>query len=191
MSRARQNSHVHVIADNVDQAVEDLAWDWSRERRQTWAIDTGTPVTDQRHPLDIEAEKQAPSTLRATLGRARLKEERAAVAAAIPERPDPQARRWLANLDRHIDALDRGLEPYSCALNGRRSLRPAAWSHPRRSAAWDQSSNPKLWAFSDESDRAAVMIAGVVLVPPRQVDAARAALGGQLLVEIAPGGVLP
>ena len=43
MSRARASAQVHVVADNIGQAVEDLDWDWSRERRQFWAIDTGTP----------------------------------------------------------------------------------------------------------------------------------------------------
>jgi UvrD-like helicase C-terminal domain len=54
MSRAKASSHVHVVADNVAQAVEDLNWDWSRERRQFWAIDTGTPeVPVKRHPLEL------------------------------------------------------------------------------------------------------------------------------------------
>ncbi len=44
MSRARHTAHVHAVADNVYQAVEDLTWDWSREKRQAWAIDTGTPA---------------------------------------------------------------------------------------------------------------------------------------------------
>ena len=62
MSRARQTAHVHAVADNVYQAVEDLTWDWSREKRQAWAIDTGTPETQGRHPLEIEADKQAPGS---------------------------------------------------------------------------------------------------------------------------------
>jgi conjugative relaxase-like TrwC/TraI family protein len=111
MSRARHSSQVHVVADNVDQAVEDLTWDWSRERRQTWAIDTGTPIRDGQHPLLIEIDKRAPADLRATLGRARLKAERAALATAVPDNPDPHSRRQLANLDHHIQTLDRRLDP--------------------------------------------------------------------------------
>ncbi|MGH9286172.1 MAG: ATP-dependent DNA helicase, partial [Acidimicrobiales bacterium] len=52
MSRARGTSHAYVVADDVDSAVEDLARDWSCERRQLWAIDSGTPATS---PLDVEA----------------------------------------------------------------------------------------------------------------------------------------
>ncbi len=110
MSRARQTAHIHVVADNTYQAVEDLTWDWSRERRQAWAIDTGTPETQGRHALEIEADKQAPGKLRAVLSRARLKAERAALAAAAPDRPDPALRRQVAGLDRHIQLLDQRLE---------------------------------------------------------------------------------
>ena len=46
MSRARQQATVHVVADDVDQAVEDLQRDWAHERRPRWAIDTGTPETN-------------------------------------------------------------------------------------------------------------------------------------------------
>ena len=93
MSRARQTAHVHVVADNIYQAVEDLTWDWSRERRQAWAIDTGTPETQGRHPLEIEADKQAPGKLRAVLSRARLKAERAALSSRStrPARPGSPA----------------------------------------------------------------------------------------------------
>ena len=62
MSRASHTAHVHAVADNVYQAVEDLIWDWSREKRQAWAIDTGTPETQGRHPLEVEADKQAPGS---------------------------------------------------------------------------------------------------------------------------------
>jgi hypothetical protein len=111
MSRARQASHVHAIADNVHQAVEDLTWDWSREKRQAWAIDTGTPQHAGRHPVEIEADKQAPAKLRAVLSRARLKAERAAVAATAPGQADPAFRRQVAGLDRHIQLLDQRLDP--------------------------------------------------------------------------------
>jgi conjugative relaxase-like TrwC/TraI family protein len=118
MSRARDTAHVHAVADNVYQAVEDLTWDWSREKRQAWAIDTGTPETQGRHPLEIEADKQAPAKLRATLSRARLKAERAALAAAASDQPDPALRRQVAGLDRHIQLLDQRLDPSRHPLAG-------------------------------------------------------------------------
>lgn len=114
MSRAKETAHVHAVADNVYQAVEDLTWGWSRERRQTWAIDTGTPDNQVRHPLEIEADKHTPGALRAVLGRARLKAERTAVAAvaADGDGADTAVRRQLASLDRHIQMLDQRLDPW-------------------------------------------------------------------------------
>jgi len=124
MSRARQATQVHAVADNIDQAVEDLAWDWSRERRQTWAIDTGTPDTEVRHPLEIEVDKAEPPRVRAVLGRARLRAERTALAASTGDRPDPPSRRRLAQLDREIDAFDQRVEPRRGSPVGRRPSAP-------------------------------------------------------------------
>jgi conjugative relaxase-like TrwC/TraI family protein len=61
MSRARDRSTVYVIADDADQAADDLRRDWSVERRQRWAIDTGTPATD---PVDIERDPLIAPTVR-------------------------------------------------------------------------------------------------------------------------------
>ena len=90
MSRARQCSTVHVVADDTATAVEDLVRDWSTERRQTWAIDSGTPANGA---LDVEADRHAPAKLRAVLARARLVAERDALSAAVPEDPQPAMRR--------------------------------------------------------------------------------------------------
>ncbi len=38
MSRARGESHVHVVAPDLSQAASRLAWAWGDERRQAWAI---------------------------------------------------------------------------------------------------------------------------------------------------------
>ena len=43
MSRAREETHVYLCADDLDQAREDLCRSWATERRWKWAIDTGTP----------------------------------------------------------------------------------------------------------------------------------------------------
>ncbi len=111
MSRARHTAHVHAVADNVCQAVEDLTSDWSHEKRQAWAIDTGRPEHTRQHPVEIEADKQAPAKLRAVLSRARLKAERSALVAAASDQPDPALRRQVAGLDRHIQLLDQRLDP--------------------------------------------------------------------------------
>lgn len=81
MSRARDRSTVYVIADDADLAAEDLRRDWSAERRQRWAIDTGTPVTD---PIDIEHDPLIAPPVRYALSYARLEAERAAIEATIP-----------------------------------------------------------------------------------------------------------
>ena len=114
MSRARQSSHVHVVADSTGQAVEDLVGDWSTERRQTWAIDTGRPDPAPKGPLAVEADPSAPVALRATLGRGRLKAERDALITTLrAEQPeDPQAAlRHLKDLDGGIRRLNRHLDP--------------------------------------------------------------------------------
>jgi hypothetical protein len=138
MSRARFTAHVHAVADNVHQAVEDLTWDWSREKRQAWAIDTGTPETQGHHPLEIEADKQAPAKLRAVLSRARLKAERAVLVATASDQPDLTFRRQVAGLDRHIQLLDQRLDP---------SKPPFArqpFSTPVEAPAPERSSGPSL-----------------------------------------------
>jgi hypothetical protein len=38
MSRARGESHVHVVANDISTAAERLVWDWGQERGQAWAI---------------------------------------------------------------------------------------------------------------------------------------------------------
>ena len=87
MSRARETNTVHVVADDLDQAVEDLTRDWSVDRRARWAIDSGTPAT---HPLDVERHQAAPATIREALRLARLEAQRQATAAAIPPDRAPE-----------------------------------------------------------------------------------------------------
>jgi conjugative relaxase-like TrwC/TraI family protein len=47
MSRARHSSTAWVVADDPDQAAEDVGRDWSTRRTPTWAIDTGLPNPHQ------------------------------------------------------------------------------------------------------------------------------------------------
>ena len=62
MSRAREGTHVWAVADDLGQAREDLARDWSSERRPTWAIDTGLPGTGQ---ADLARFSELPPAARA------------------------------------------------------------------------------------------------------------------------------
>lgn len=45
MSRARDASHVYVVADDGDQGAEDLTAEWSVDRRQRWI---STPPSQHR-----------------------------------------------------------------------------------------------------------------------------------------------
>ena len=81
MSRATQRSTVYVVADDLDQAAADLAQDWSTDRRQRWAIDTGTPTM---HVGDIEDRAEVPSRLRNVIREARLQAEQDAIVAVMP-----------------------------------------------------------------------------------------------------------
>jgi hypothetical protein len=75
MSRARDETHVYLCADDLDQAREDLCRSWATERRWKWALDTGTPEV-----ADRESQPMAP----ASLEREALKQEQAGLDAALP-----------------------------------------------------------------------------------------------------------
>jgi ATP-dependent exoDNAse (exonuclease V) alpha subunit len=52
MSRARHDTQVVVVADNVDQAVEQLRDNWQSERRERWVIDTEQTLADALDRLE-------------------------------------------------------------------------------------------------------------------------------------------
>jgi conjugative relaxase-like TrwC/TraI family protein len=88
MSRAREESHLYVVADDLDQAREDLSRSWENERRWTWAIDTGTPqmaerVDQVREPRTGGTETGDPASLRLHA----LRVEQVALRSAIPVEP--------------------------------------------------------------------------------------------------------
>lgn len=80
MSRARDTSHFYVVADDVDQAVEDLAVEWSADRRQRWVLDVDEPAVD-----DLARRPSLARRTESTLRLARLRAEREAVQAMAPE----------------------------------------------------------------------------------------------------------
>jgi hypothetical protein len=80
MSRARQRTDVHTVADDLDHAVEELTADWSVNRRQRWITagrDVAPPaVARQPHRpptvaerLDALARRQEPPERGISLGR--------------------------------------------------------------------------------------------------------------------------
>lgn len=79
LSRARETSHVYLVADDTDQAVDDLTSEWSSERRQRGVIDTDTPAdADARRRPDLA--RRVDNAIR----QARLRAERDAVQAVAP-----------------------------------------------------------------------------------------------------------
>jgi ATP-dependent exoDNAse (exonuclease V) alpha subunit len=80
MSRARETSQVYVVAEDLDQAVADLTVEWSADRRQRWVLDADEPAIDGR----ARRPTLAPRTER-TIRLARLRAERDAVQAVVPE----------------------------------------------------------------------------------------------------------
>ena len=79
MSRARGTSHVYVVADDADQAVEDLGAEWHREARQRWVLDTDE-IAGEDGPHQPDLARRTDATVRI----ARLRAERDAVQAVAP-----------------------------------------------------------------------------------------------------------
>jgi conjugative relaxase-like TrwC/TraI family protein len=86
MSRARGPSIVHAVADNLEQAIEDITYDWSLERNQRWisrTAQTGIDLALRLLPTDraakwarlvaelAELERLGPPSVRADLTAAR------------------------------------------------------------------------------------------------------------------------
>ena len=69
MSRARDETHVYLCADDLDQAREDLCRSWATERRWKWAIDTGTPEVAGRESQPKALASLEREALRAGAGR--------------------------------------------------------------------------------------------------------------------------
>lgn len=75
LTRARHHTHIHAVADNPAQALDDLHHHWTHRDTQAWAIDT-RPTTGAAEPLTApdklqrartQAELDALVSLRATL----------------------------------------------------------------------------------------------------------------------------
>ena len=117
MSRARHASSVYVVADDLDQAREDLARDWATRRTPIWAIDTALPAPEQvRGDPRTVGERE-----RAGIVALRHAQARLLAAATHPGRPPApskqaeevraalaQARQRLADLDDNAGAHSSG-----------------------------------------------------------------------------------
>jgi hypothetical protein len=113
MSRARNESHVHVVAPDATQAAERLAWAWEQQRRQTWALD--------REPVKSLAE---------------LYVERGRLAASVPADQSAEldrCRQQLARLDKDARDLRDGTGRWAGTAAGEaaRAARDAAVAYQR------------------------------------------------------------
>jgi hypothetical protein len=95
-SRARQHTTIHLIADNFDQAVEDLTRDWATDRRPPGAIDTGTPTTHARVAINEETTKEPQASIDlAREGQRRADAARQPIQATAPQQPEVVPKRGL------------------------------------------------------------------------------------------------
>ena len=81
MSRARESSVAYVVADDLNQARDDLAREWSAIRRPRWAIDTAIPGPDET----ITAVPGPDQAHRLALRRAYIETQMEAIRAAAPQ----------------------------------------------------------------------------------------------------------
>jgi conjugative relaxase-like TrwC/TraI family protein len=107
MSRAEERSTVYVVADSLDQAVEDLERSWSQSRRIGWAIDAGTPAPGTEVAAPPHREDR---NIDASLCHARLVAERDAVAAVVPVDPGfeyPKLQNQVRRMEAALEELEK------------------------------------------------------------------------------------
>jgi conjugative relaxase-like TrwC/TraI family protein len=112
MGRARQHATVHVVADDIDQAVEDLQRDWAHELRPRWAIDTGIPETNA---VRAERSWEVPADLRDNLRHARQSaEHQAGRNLPAPEAaPSPSlVRQRLQRANEELTRIEKASGPF-------------------------------------------------------------------------------
>jgi conjugative relaxase-like TrwC/TraI family protein len=96
MSRARDRTTLHTVADDLPQAIEDLHTDWGHENRQRWITDTPATIGAQhRQPISDTAAHHE-----------RLRQERTELEALAP--PDPTGK--LYDTRHRVRALRQDLD---------------------------------------------------------------------------------
>jgi hypothetical protein len=104
MSRARETSHVYVVADDLDQAVEILTIEWSADRRQRWVLDVDEPAVDDRARRPNLA-RRTESTLRLARLRAELRSQHRSRLGQM--RADGKDQRPVVAFRRGLDGVDQ------------------------------------------------------------------------------------
>lgn len=103
MSRARESSHVYVVADEPNQAVDDLTREWSVERRERWVLDTDQPAED--------GDARRPNLARRTSWAIRQAQLRAEEEAVRSVAPWAEQRLRALQSQRRLDALEQRSGP--------------------------------------------------------------------------------
>lgn len=119
MSRARHASTAYVVADDLDQAQEDLARDWATRRTPTWAIDTALP-TGSRTSTDPQPVREEERAGVVALCHARdrlLAATRPGPPPAPPERPET-VRAAVAQTRQHLTDLVAVAGAYTAGPTG-------------------------------------------------------------------------
>jgi conjugative relaxase-like TrwC/TraI family protein len=106
MSRARTSTVVHLVADDVDQAAEDLSREWGRRTRPRWAIDMGAPSRRHVQSCTMVFSPTVAERLAGQARLARLRAERDALRAAIP----PQVNHEVAAVDHDCRRIGEQLD---------------------------------------------------------------------------------
>ncbi|MGH9086676.1 MAG: AAA family ATPase, partial [Acidimicrobiales bacterium] len=121
MSRARLASTAYVVADDLDQAAEDLGRDWNTRRTPVWAIDTGLPDPHQLSREDAARLTTAQRDRVVAVAHARnLTTTRAADGAPRPQPPAElaDARAALSQTQRALAHLPAGTGVYRGTVIG-------------------------------------------------------------------------
>jgi hypothetical protein len=131
LSRSIGPTHIYAVADDLDQAAEDLRREWASDRRQRWVLDTDTPAHPGT-PRRPHLANQAARSLRA----ARLRAERAALIATLPDIGGRlrDAQRRAAALRRELDDLYAGRGRYSDTALGPAARRRRTAEHAHHEA---------------------------------------------------------
>lgn len=146
MSRARHTTQVWAVADDTDQACEDLRRDWGNRRTPVWALDTGLPAPEEM-PAGLQEADQA--RVVALLHAREASAGRAASRVGPPTR-SPQLAEAQASLDRarqDRSDLDTGEGVYAetdagravvDAAHARHALTAVRWTAARRTRRRDR-----------------------------------------------------
>jgi hypothetical protein len=139
MSRARQSTHVWTVADDLDQAVDDLRRDWSTRRTPAWALDSAVPdrATLTRDSLQVLPSDQQPRVAALLHAETALAGD-AITGIGLPDRAATlgQAEAALAQAQQARTDLDTGTGLWQATEVGRAVRDLAQARQARQQAKW-------------------------------------------------------